>query len=85
MTLDEMEVLVIEQGRELLRGLVQLGLDAQAAAEVRLARVTGADGVRADPRGARSCPDGGDEAGGGAGAADRLPGRGEGRAVAVPA
>jgi hypothetical protein len=44
-TLDAMEVLVLVQGRELLRGLAQLGLDAQAAAEVRLAGVTGADGV----------------------------------------
>jgi len=44
-TLDAMEVLVIEQGRELLRGLVQLSLDAQAAREVRLPQVTGADGV----------------------------------------
>ena len=40
-----MELLVTEQGRELLRRVVQLGLDAQAAAEVRLAGVTGADGV----------------------------------------
>jgi hypothetical protein len=45
-TLDAMELLVIERGRELLCGLVQLGLDAQAAAEVRLAEVTGAGGVR---------------------------------------
>ena len=44
-TLDAMEVLVIEQGRELLRGLVQLSLDAQAEREVRLPRVTGRDGV----------------------------------------
>lgn len=44
-TLDAMEGLVLEQGRELLRGLVQLGLDAQADAEVRVAQVTGADGV----------------------------------------
>jgi hypothetical protein len=44
-TLDAMEVLVIEQGRELLRGLVQLSLDAQAEREVRLPRVTGTDGV----------------------------------------
>ena len=44
-TLDGMELLVIERGRELLRGLVQLSLDAQAAAEVRVAQVTGADGV----------------------------------------
>jgi hypothetical protein len=44
-TLDAMELLVIERGRELLRGLVQLGLDAQADGEVQLAGVTGADGV----------------------------------------
>jgi hypothetical protein len=51
-TLDAMEVLVTGQGRELLRGLVQLSLDVQAAGEVRLARVAGADGVmrtRAEP------------------------------------
>ena len=40
-TLDAMELLVIEQGRDLLRGLVQLGLDAQAEREVRLAEVSG--------------------------------------------
>ena len=46
-TLDAMESLVIERGRELLRGVVQRGLDAQADAEVRLpAGVAGADGVR---------------------------------------
>ncbi len=45
-TLDAMELLVIERGRDLLRGLVQLSLDAQADAEVRLAGVAGADGVR---------------------------------------
>jgi hypothetical protein len=45
-TLDAMEVLVVERGRELLRGLVQLALDAQAEREVRLPQVTGADGVR---------------------------------------
>ena len=44
-TLDAMELLVIERGRDLLRGLVQLSLDAQADAEVRLAEVAGADGV----------------------------------------
>jgi hypothetical protein len=44
-TLDAMEVLVIERGRELLCGLVQLALDGQAAGEVRLPAVTGADGV----------------------------------------
>jgi hypothetical protein len=45
-TLDAMEGLAVERGRELLRGLVQLSLDAQAAAEVRVPQVTGADGVR---------------------------------------
>jgi hypothetical protein len=45
-TLDAMEVLVIGQGRELLRGLVQLALDGQAEREVRLPEVTGTDGVR---------------------------------------
>jgi hypothetical protein len=45
MTLDAMEVLVTERGRDLLRGVVQLGLDTQAEQEVRLAEVTGADGV----------------------------------------
>jgi hypothetical protein len=44
-TLDAMEALVIGQGREVLRGLVQWSLDMQAAAEVQVARVTGADGV----------------------------------------
>jgi hypothetical protein len=45
-TLDAMETLVVEQGRELLCGVVQLGLDTQAAGEVRLPEVTGVDGVR---------------------------------------
>jgi len=45
-TLDAMEVLVLERGRDLLRGLVQLSLDAQAEREVRLPQVTGTDGVR---------------------------------------
>jgi hypothetical protein len=44
-TLDAMEGLVVEQGRKLLLGLVQLALDAQAGREVRLPRVTGEDGV----------------------------------------
>jgi hypothetical protein len=44
-TLAEMELLASEQGREILRGVVQLSLDMQAAAEVRQAVVTGADGV----------------------------------------
>jgi hypothetical protein len=44
-TLDAMEVLVAGRGRELLRGLVQLALDAQAEGEVRLPQVTGEDGV----------------------------------------
>jgi hypothetical protein len=45
-TLDAMEVLVIERGRELLRELVQLSLDTQAEREVRQPQVTGQDGVR---------------------------------------
>jgi hypothetical protein len=45
-TLDAVEVLVWERGRELLRGLVQLALDGQAEREVRLPQVTGTDGVR---------------------------------------
>jgi hypothetical protein len=45
-TLDAMEGLVAGQGRDLLRGVVQLSLDAQAEREVRLAQVTGEDGVR---------------------------------------
>ena len=44
-TLDAMEMLVVEQGRDLLRGLVQLALEAQAGREVRLPEVTGTDGV----------------------------------------
>jgi hypothetical protein len=44
-TLEAMEGLVTGRGWELLCGLVQLGLDTQAAGEVRLAQVTGADGV----------------------------------------
>jgi hypothetical protein len=45
-TLDAMEGLVAGQGRDLLRGVVQLSLDGQAEREVRLAQVTGQDGVR---------------------------------------
>ena len=44
-TLDEMEGLVIDQGRKLLCGVIQLGVDTQAAREVRLPQVTGQDGV----------------------------------------
>ena len=44
-TLDALEVLVTGQGMELLRGLVQLSLDTQAAAEPRVAGVAGADGA----------------------------------------
>jgi hypothetical protein len=44
-TLDVMEGLVAGRGRELLCGLVQLALDGQAGREVRLAQVTGRDGV----------------------------------------
>jgi hypothetical protein len=43
-TLDALEGLVAGRGRELLRGVVQLALDAQAAGEVRLAVVTGRTG-----------------------------------------
>ena len=45
-TLDAMEGLVWERGLELLCGLVQLGLYGQAGREVRLAQVTGTDGVQ---------------------------------------
>ena len=45
-TLDAMEQLAVEEGRKLLCGVVQLAVDGQAAAEVRLPSVTGADGVR---------------------------------------
>ena len=44
-TLNAMELLAIGQGREISRGVVQLGLDTQDAAEVRLPRVTGVVGV----------------------------------------
>jgi len=44
-TLDAMEGRVVEDGRDLLRGVVQLGLDVQAGGEVRVPQVTGADGV----------------------------------------
>ncbi len=46
MTLEAMEQLVVVRGRELLRAVFQYGLDAGADAEVRLAGVSGADGVR---------------------------------------
>jgi hypothetical protein len=84
-TLDAMEGLVAGQGRDLLRGVVQLSLDGQAEREVRLPQVTGQDGVRrgrAERGHSRPvvtrpwC---------GGGAADRLPVRDQGRAVAVPA
>ena len=55
-TLEAMEVLVSEQGRELLRGVLQLSLDAQAGREAVLARVAGVDGVvrtRVEPGHAR--------------------------------
>ena len=44
-TLEAMEMLAWERGLDLLRGVIQLGLDSQAAAEVRVPQVTGADGV----------------------------------------
>ena len=51
-TLEDMELLASGQGREILRGVLQLSLDRQALAEVRLPGVAGADGVaraRAEP------------------------------------
>ena len=62
-TLDAMEELVVGQGRELLRGLVQLALDAQADREVRLPQVTGDGRGAAGARRAGSWPSGGDAAG----------------------
>ena len=54
-TLDTMEGLVVEDGRRLLCGVVQLSLDGQAEREVRLPEVTGADGVvRAQARRGRA-------------------------------
>src|SRR5436190_2069771 len=44
-TLEAMEMLAWERGLDLLRGVIQLGLDSRAAAEVRVPQVTGADGV----------------------------------------
>jgi hypothetical protein len=44
-TLDAMEELVAGRGRELLCRVVQLALDGQAGREVRVAQVTGRDGV----------------------------------------
>src|SRR5690349_99266 len=44
-TLEEMEGLAWEKGRELRCGVIQLGVDTQAGAEVRVPEVTGADGV----------------------------------------
>jgi hypothetical protein len=44
-TLEDMELVAGVQGREILRGVLQLGLDRQAAAEVRVPAVAGADGV----------------------------------------
>src|SRR5204862_7926031 len=45
-TLEAMEMLAWEKGLDLLRGVIQLGLDSQAAAEVRVPQVTGVDGVQ---------------------------------------
>src|ERR1700761_7690006 len=44
-TLEAMELLVTERGRDLLCGLGPLGLDGEAASEARVPRVAGADGV----------------------------------------
>jgi hypothetical protein len=46
MSFDEIEQQLIVRGRELLRKTAQYVVDARAAAEPRLAQVTGADGVR---------------------------------------
>ena len=62
-TLDAMEALVAGQGRDLLCGLVQLALDAQAGREVRLPQVTGDRRGAAGSRRARSWPPGRDAAG----------------------
>ena len=55
-TLEEMELLASEQGREMLRGVVQLSLDAQAAARGPAGAGDRRGRGAADPRGARSCP-----------------------------
>jgi hypothetical protein len=45
-TLEDMEVLAVEESRRIGRESLQLALDNQAFGEVRLAGVTGSDGVR---------------------------------------
>jgi len=45
-TLDAMEVLAVERGRDITRGALQLALDRQADAEVMLPGLAGADGER---------------------------------------
>jgi hypothetical protein len=45
MSFDEIEQLVVVRGRELLRMITQHAMDGRAAAEQRVAQVTGADGV----------------------------------------
>jgi hypothetical protein len=45
-TLEDMEVLAVEESRRIGRESLQLALDNQALEEVRLAGVTGSDGVR---------------------------------------
>src|SRR4051794_41917870 len=76
-----MESLVTERGRELLCGVVQLSVDAQAGREVRLPGVTGADGVR------RSCAEPGHARTGvtrlGAGGGRRVGYRAKGRETGV--
>ena len=62
-TLDAMEVLVIERGRELLRGLVQLGPGCPGGAGGPAAGGDRRGRGAAGPRRARSCPAGGDAAG----------------------
>lgn len=45
-TLEDMEVLAVEESRRIGRDSLQLALDNQAVEEARLAGVTGSDGVR---------------------------------------
>jgi hypothetical protein len=81
--LEELERRVVAGVRALGCAVLQHAVDARAAAEVRLAQVTGA-GRGAAAAGPAGCPDDRDGAGPGAGAADRLPGRGGRGAGAVP-
>jgi hypothetical protein len=70
-SLDVMVAGVVAEARELLRGVVQLGVDGLARPEVR--GMTGSDGA-ADAGGGGTGAVGGDGAGAGGGEADRVPG-----------